>query len=104
MPQEIEVFYVIPAIRKHMAMAMKRAGKKQKEIAAILCVEESTISHYLNDKRATEFKIQGKVEEAVTESVKRIDDRLSLIAETQKLLDLIKKENALNNVCFGNKK
>lgn len=43
MPQEVEVFYAIPALRREMAFAMKASGKKQKEIAKLLCVEESTI-------------------------------------------------------------
>jgi len=95
MPQEIEVFYVIPAIRREMALAMKAAGKKQKDIAKLLCVEESTISQYITNKRAAKLKLNDRIKNAVSASVKKIHDKISLVRETQKLLKLIKEENAL---------
>jgi len=95
MPQEIEVFYIIPVLRREMALAMKALGKKQKDIAKVLCVRESTISHYLNNKRATEIKLNDDVKKAVVESVEKINDKISLIVETQKLLKLVKESKAL---------
>ena len=95
MPQEVEVFYVIPAIRREMALAMKAAGKKQKDIAKLLCVKESTISHYVNEKRAVELKLNGRIKGAVADSVGRVRDKTSLIGEMQKLLRLVIEENAL---------
>mgnify|MGYP001577863493 FL=1 len=32
-PQEIEVYYIIPAIRRQLAMYMKLSGMKQNKIA-----------------------------------------------------------------------
>lgn len=95
MPQEVEVFYVIPALRREMALAMKAAGKKQKAIAGLLCVKESTISQYINEKRATWLQFNDKIRSAVANSVARVQDKVSLIEETQKLLRLVKDENAL---------
>ena len=95
MPQEVEVFYVIPTVRRELSIAMKASGKKQKDIAKLLCVEESTISQYLSNKRASKFKLNNKVKEAVALAIKKIDGKLSLISETQKLLKLIKEENTL---------
>lgn len=95
MPQEVEVFYVIPTIRRELAFAMKAAGKKQKEIAELLCVKESTISQYLNDKRATEVKLNEQLKSAATAAAARVKDKVTLIAETQKLLGLIKEGKTL---------
>ncbi len=97
-PQEIEVFYILPAIRREMALAMKAAGVKQKDIAKLLCVEESTISQYLNNKRAASFRLSGKVVKAAAKSVPRIRDRVSMIAEIQSLLALAKRDGVLCEV------
>ncbi len=106
MPQEIEVFYILPAIRKEMAMAMKAAGRKQKEIAKLLCVEESTISQYMNDKRAARLKLDEKVREEAGKSAGRVNDRAGFIRETQKLLELERKRTlcARFNVIARNRK
>ena len=95
MPQEVEVFYVIPAIRRELATVMKASGIKQKDIAKLLFVKESTISQYMTEKRAAEMKFSQKVKEAVALSANAIKDRVSLVAETQKLLRLVKEEKAL---------
>ena len=52
-PQEVEVFYIIPAIRSYIARFMKKQGRSQKEIARLLGVRESTVSQYMTEKRAT---------------------------------------------------
>lgn len=95
MPQEVEVFYIIPSIRKELALAMKASGKKQKEIAKLLCVKESTISQYMNEKRAAEFKFDKTIKNAAAKSATKINDKLSLILEIQSLLKLIKQNNVL---------
>ena len=93
MPQEFEVFYVLPGIRREMALAMKASGKKQTEIAKLLCVEESTISQYVNGARASKLKLNEKIKAAVAESVRKVHDNVSLIRETRKVLSLLMKEN-----------
>ena len=95
MPQEVEVFYIIPSIRKELACAMKAAGKKQRDIAELLCVKESTVSQYISEKRGAEFKFDKNIKEAAAEAAPRIKDKLSLISETQKLLRLVKESNVL---------
>jgi len=53
LPQEIELWYVIPAIRKALVFELKRQGLKQKEIASLLGLTASAISQYVKDKRAS---------------------------------------------------
>ena len=48
MPQEIEVWYVIPAIRKQLAKALVGEHKlPQKQVADIMGVSSAAISQYL---------------------------------------------------------
>lgn len=57
MPQEIEVWYLIPALRKEIAKILINKKKmKQKDVALILGVTEAAISQYISSKRANEIK------------------------------------------------
>ena len=55
-PQEVEVWYIIPLIRKELALAMKKRKMPQNEIASLLGVTDSAISQYSNNKRAAGLK------------------------------------------------
>jgi predicted transcriptional regulator len=50
LPQEVETFYIIPALRKHIAIALKKSGMKQKDVADILQVNSAAISQYSSSK------------------------------------------------------
>ena len=56
MPQEIDVWYVIPAVRKELAIIfVKDYNLSQREAAKLLGITEASISHYINKKRAVEL-------------------------------------------------
>lgn len=97
-PQEVEVFYILPAIRSRMASALKGQGMKQKDIAGLLCVQESTISQYMTSKRAADVKFNGLIDKEIAASVGRIKTKEDLVRETQKILELARKEKILCNV------
>ena len=97
-PQEIEVFYILPAIRSRMAYALKAQGMRQKEIAGLLCVQESTISQYLSSKRAAEVKFSSAIDREITAAVKMIKSKEDLIRETQNILDMARSEKITCNV------
>ncbi len=114
-PQEIEVFYVLPAVRKEIAFCMKESGKSQKEIAKLLSVTEPAVSQYMSSKRASILKFDGKVKAAIKESAGRIVSETSLMREMQRLVHLIRQERVVCrvheslggapkacNVCFEN--
>jgi len=46
MPQEVEVWYVLPALRRELALIMIEAGRPQKEIAKMLGITEPAVSQY----------------------------------------------------------
>ncbi len=91
MPQEIEVFYTLPAIRREMAISMKASGRKQKEIAKLLCVEESTVSQYIKDKRAAKISLDERFRKDVAKAAKGIANQADFIKEARRLLAIMRK-------------
>nr|MBI4156319.1 helix-turn-helix domain-containing protein [Candidatus Woesearchaeota archaeon] len=97
-PQEIEVFYVIPTIRSYFAKYMKEQGKSQKEISQLLHIRESTVSNYVNSKRAAKIEFSENIRKEVKNSSERIKDKWDLLRETQRLLSLIRYSNELCSI------
>ncbi len=52
LPQEIEVWYVLPALRCQMAKSFLEQGLSQKQTAKTLGVTEAAVSQYVHSKRA----------------------------------------------------
>ncbi|NWF96195.1 MAG: hypothetical protein HXY34_08630 [Candidatus Thorarchaeota archaeon] len=50
MPQEVEVWYVLPAIRRELTKVMIEKGIAQKQIASMLGVTEPAITQYKLEK------------------------------------------------------
>ncbi|HIH26144.1 helix-turn-helix domain-containing protein [Candidatus Woesearchaeota archaeon] len=93
MPQEIEVWYIIPAIRKQLAFAMKDLGLNQTEIAKRMGITKSAINQYLNSKRAKDIVFSDKVKLEVSNSASKIKTPMDTIREIQYLITVAKKEN-----------
>ncbi|MBS3111722.1 helix-turn-helix domain-containing protein [Candidatus Woesearchaeota archaeon] len=115
LPQEIEVWYIIPTIRKELAIAMKETGLKQSEIAKRLGLTKAAITNYINKKRAKELQFDDDFKVKVKESVKEIKNEFDAVRQIQKLLRLAhekkvvceihKRKNLVEdlkdcNVCF----
>ncbi len=92
-PQEVEVYFIIPAIRKALAQAMKKQGLEQKDIAHKLGLTPSAISQYIHNKRAADLDLG--LDDEVEVSAKRITDTLSMFTETQRLLQLARSTKVL---------
>ncbi len=89
-PQEIEAWYVLPLIRKELAMAMKKEGLGQKEIAKLLGVTEAAVSQYVNNKRGNDFQIEDDLKYLFIDASKKIMKDNSLIfAEIQNILKIL---------------
>ena len=73
MPQEIEVWYLIPALRREIASILIKDHKlKQKEVAAILGITEAAVSQYVKSKRAQELKFSAKEIEHIKKATQDI--------------------------------
>lgn len=94
-PQEIEVWYILPAIRKELVVALKKKGKPQKEIAKLLNITEAAVSQYVSEKRAKEISFPQEVKEFIEKSAEKIVDSESAFHQIQKINDFIKKSKAL---------
>jgi len=97
-PQEVEVFYILPAVRRELTRHMKAEGKSQKEIAKLLGVTEPAVSQYLSSKRASLVKFNETLTNAIQQAAGRIRDEMSLLREMQKILHLAHKERVVCQV------
>lgn len=100
-PQEIEVFYVLPALRRDLTLWMKKQGKSQKQIAKLLGVTEPAISQYVKSKRASAVKFSKSLGGEIKKSAGMINDRQSMVSEVQRLLRLARNEKVVCRFCKG---
>jgi len=99
-PQEIEVFYILPAIRRHLAMFMKLKGMKQIKIAKLLHIQKSAVSQYISKKRGSGVEFEEGVLSEISKSAAVIKDEYSLLGETQRLLRVVRSSGDL---CIRNR-
>jgi len=111
MPQEIEVWYIIPALRREIAKSMIDDYKlTQKQVAELLGLTEAAVSQYLSSKRAKGVVFSNAVLDEIKKSAKKItEDKKLLVNEMIRLCNLIdvkqimcnlhKKQNTKLNKC-----
>jgi uncharacterized protein len=101
LPQEIEVWYIIPAIRKELAKQLTRKHELSYEKAGkILGISKAAISQYLSNKRANKTKLSAEIKKEVAKSAKIIfeNPRLAL-GEMQRILKIMKVKKCSCDVC-----
>jgi predicted transcriptional regulator len=84
MPQEIEVWYVIPALRRELAKSFVKDHKmSQKKAAEMLGITEAAISQYLKDKRGGELKFKkielDEIKKAASKVAKNPEDMMEVL-------------------------
>ncbi|MBI2044240.1 helix-turn-helix domain-containing protein [Candidatus Pacearchaeota archaeon] len=116
MPQEIEVWYLIPALRRELArIFIEKYDLSQKKAAEILGITESAISQYFSSKRGSEVKFSNKeiieIEKTAESIIKKnksvmkgIYDLCIKFRENKTICDLHKNQDKSIpkncNVCF----
>ena len=97
MPQEIEVWYVIPALRREIAKSMiEHYNMTQKQVSGLMNLTEAAVSQYLSSKRAKEIVFGRAVLNEIKKSAKRIiDDKKNLVSEMIKLTKLAGVKQAM---------
>src|SRR3989344_1606313 len=118
MPQEIEVRYILPAIRRELSRIFIHEHKlNQKEAAKILGLTEAAVSQYKHSKRAKEVVFSNEIISEIKKSAEKVlaekNSKQRLIAEMyristlanvkQILCDLHRsqsKELSNCNICF----
>ena len=101
LPQEIEVWYIIPAVRKELAKQLTQKYDLSYEKAGnILGISKAAISQYLSNKRANKVKLNSETKKEVAKSAKLIvkNPRLALV-EVQRILKFMKDKKCSCDVC-----
>ncbi len=102
-PQEIEVWYVIPAVKRELANSMiKDYGLSQKKVADVLGLTESAVSQYVNSKRAHELEFNDEFKTLIKESAKDVmEGKHSMVRAIQMICD---KYRRTKEICDVHKK
>jgi len=95
MPQDIEVRYILPAIRRELTNAFIEKHKlNQKEAAKLLGMTEAAISQYRHSKRAKEVVFSDEVLNQIRASADKIlgdrKNKQRLVAEIYRISGLAK--------------
>jgi len=97
MPQEIEVWYLIPALRRELTeIFISDFGMNQREISKILEITESAVSQYLNSKRGSELKFNEK---ELSEIKKTAQDIIDNGNANEELYKVCVKLRACDSLC-----
>ena len=73
MPQEIEVWYLIPALRKELSrIFIKDYNLAQKKAAELLGISEAAVSQYVKEKRAKDIKFAKSELEIIKKTADKI--------------------------------
>lgn len=101
LPQEIEVWYIIPAIRRDMAICLSREHKiSYGDIASMMGLTKTAISLYIAGKRVERIKMHPKALEEVKISCQRIvKNKSAVIKEISRVLEIIKKRKLHCEMC-----
>ena len=103
MPQELEVWYLLPSLRKEIAKTLVNEYElSQKKVAEIFGMTESAVSQYLKSKRANELKFSNQE----LAEIKKYADK---IFENKKdyhkyLFELSKRMRGTKSLCELHKK
>ncbi len=94
-PQEIEVWYVIPAIRREMVLEFRKRKVSQKAAAGLLGLTEAAVSQYMKGKRGTDVSFSPVMKAEIRKSVDAIQEGASVMEEIHKMTVLCKKNGVL---------
>lgn len=83
LPQEIEVKYVIPAIRRGFVdVLIRERGMSQRQAAGFLGLTEAAVSQYLHGKRASEVTLPKTI-------LREIRHSIDILGESHTARDLV---------------
>ena len=96
--QEIELFFLLPGIRRELAIRLKKEGRTQKQISQFFGVSEPAISQYLRSKRGAEIDFPNYFLKEIDKSSKVVMDKSSFVRECQRLLRIAKDQKLVCSV------
>ena len=72
LPEEVIVWYIIPAIRRELTKILHKKGVKQSNIAKMLNLTNAAVSQYLKEKRATKIQFDDETQNVIQEAAESI--------------------------------
>jgi uncharacterized protein len=101
LPQEIEVWYIIPTVRKELAKLLtKKHGLSYEKTGKILGISKAAVSQYLSNKRANKVKLSIEIKKEVAKSAEIISENpKQTILEIQRILRLMNTSKCSCDVC-----
>ena len=94
-PQEIEVWYVIPAIRKEICRNLLKRGIKKSKIAEILGITKSAVTQYISSKRGGKIELTSGILRRIDSEVINLLDGGCATYSIQKILNNIRKSSLM---------
>ncbi len=103
MPQEIEVWYLIPALRRELAkIFIKDYGLTQKKSAEVLGITNAAISQYISSKRGKGINFTEKETKNIKKSAEKIiKNKGDLMKELYDLCVLLRKSKTICDIHRG---
>jgi len=101
LPQEIEVWYIIPAIRRDMSKILVDEHKLSYErTAEFLEITKAAVSQYINNKRAAKIRLHERALDEIRKSCKKlVDEKSDVASEITRILDFIRKNKLHCELC-----
>lgn len=70
MPEEIDIYYLIPSIRRELAFCLLKNGIKVKEVAKLLGITSAAVTQYIKEKRGKFVQVKALKREINKSAVK----------------------------------
>jgi len=101
LPQEIEVWYIIPALRKEFSrILIEKYDFTYEKVGEILGISKSAVCQYISKKRASKFKLSDKIKHEIEKSADKIyKNNKIVLSEIQKVLVLMRKKKYCCEAC-----
>ena len=105
LPQEIEVWYLIPAVRRELARLLTQKHNLSYDRAGdSLGISKAAISQYNKKKRASKVKLHKLVLKEIEKSASRIrKDKSVNVREMLRVLEFMRKKKLSFEYCKGGK-
>ncbi len=94
-PQELEVYFVIPAIRRELARALHLLGVKHNKIARLFDVSEACVSNYFKLKRAAKINFRPHILKMINEGAEKLLNGECLINIVEEICRRFKEDGSL---------
>lgn len=101
LPQEIEVWYIIPAIRREISKCLVQKHKiSYEKIGKLLGLTKSAVSQYIKNKRAAKIRLHPKIpKEIIISCGKMVNGKSNSVEEIMRILKIIQVKRLHCEVC-----